>query len=175
MWICSGLIRLYPDNIGHRKRTFVFRHIFLSLLNADIFRVHAYILVLLVYSYKCNWDLQYIHRQTHHPLHCMPPPPFNYWFSSSSNPNTEHTAQYNRSGLVTVSPRFILPACQSRFLCILQYQRFKLRATQAQMWFPSLHDQSISSSETLVKLGHVFLQCVYIINVIVNLWCLELL
>lgn len=164
-------MRLYPDNIGHRKRKVVFRHIFLSYLNADSFLVHAY--TLLVYSYKCNWDLQYIERPT--TLHCMPPPPFNYWFSSSSNPNTEHTAQYNRSGLVTVSLRFILPACQSRFLCILQYQRFKLQATQAQMWFPSLHDQSISSSETLVKLGHVFLQCVYIINVIVNLWCLELL
>lgn len=66
MWICSGLIRLYQDNIGHRKRTIVFRHVFISYLNADSFRVHAYTFV---YSYKCNnWDLQYIDR------HTTPPP-----------------------------------------------------------------------------------------------------
>lgn len=110
-----------------------------------------------VYSYKCNWDLyiQHIDRPppppTHHNPHCMPLP-FNYWFSSSSNPNTEHTP-HSTTGLVSLQFHITCLPVSRVYLEISTFQASGYTS-------PSLDDHSISSSETLVKQGHLFHHCV---------------
>lgn len=70
-----------------------------------------------VYSYKCNLDLyiQHIDRPPPHPpqptLYAAAVQLLVFFFIQSKY--WTHTAQYNRSGLATVSLRFTLPACQS--------------------------------------------------------------
>lgn len=170
MWICSGLISFYPDNIGHRKRTFVFRHIFLSYLNADSFRVHAY--TLLVYSYNCNWDLQYIDRPTTPSTVCRRRRSIiGFLLHPIQILNTPHST----TGLVSLQflcVSYYLPASLASCVsCNINVSSFGLHKPRC-----GSHPSTISQYlETLVKLGHVLLQCVYIINVIVNLCCLELL
>lgn len=120
-------------SVVENGRSLSFRRIFLSLLNVDSFWVYVYNeSARAVYSYKCNWDLYIQHIDRPPPPHCMPPPRrsiIGFLLHPIQILNTQRTLQQVGSRY-----SFTLPACQSR-VCILKYQRFKLRATQAQMCF----------------------------------------
>lgn len=131
-------------SVVENGRSLSFRRIFLSLLNVDSFREHLYSESAgAVYSYKCNWDLyiQHIDRPPPHPpqptLYAAAVQLLVFFFIQSKY--WTHTAQYNRSGLATVS--HYLPAS------LLKYQRFKLRATQAQMCFLPIPRRSLNILE----------------------------